>query len=769
VARLPNQGGIVLAGFGPSRTLAVRGPNLNLQLWDLNHKEPAMLFVEKDVTNWTFHPDGQTLALLHNSRSISIYHTATGKLSHRLPVQALYHLRFHPSEPFLACFEYTNPVVRILNWKTGALVTSVTPAWSPSWIGCGDWSPDGRTLLVPQAEGGLIKEYAFDPAYGQLRERRTLEAPYQGDPVVTFNATGDRFVTRGWSGTIHMFDAISGRSLFQIPGVYGIWNFKYRLQFDRTGLRLGTVRIGQQGERIGAFAFAPCFEYRSVAPTGTADHLRRPAIHPDGRLVAIGRKDGVSLVDVETARELAYLSLPGNNSFVCFDGTGNLLANGYRGFFRWSVRPDPLDPARLTVGPLEVLPFHKGRYPIAASRDGGVIAQSMFLGYGMERHAGGWILHPNSATPRCVDPGSKMGATSVSPDGRLVAFIRDEQSGVSVYSAASGERIWQSPGGQQKSCMFSPDGRWLLTSEDGGRSYAVDTWKPGPQLGPGLVCDATSDLALLGNKSGIYRLVELATGRELARLEDPDQNQGPAVFSPDAAWVVSEGPLGLRVWDLRRIREGLVKLGLDWDAPPFPKALDLGKKPPLVVKVDQENIDIYVNTATVIHKLRLKGDPAGAVAAIQKALTAAPEDPELNNALAWMLVIAADPKARDAKRAVALAQKAIKAWPNRWEPWRTLGLAHHFDGNNQNAVEALRKSLAFRRSGDASDYFPLAAAHQQLGNKEAREWYDRGVAWARDNTPMFASEMAVLRADAETALGIGKQAKPDPLKPPAEK
>ena len=463
---------------------------------------------------------------------------------------------------------------------------------------------------------------------------------------------------------------------------------------------------------------------------------------------------------------MAFLSLPGNHTIVRFDGTGNLLANGWRGFFRWPVRPDPLDPSRLTVGPVEVLPFNKGRYPIAASRDGRVIAQSMFASYGMAPYAGGWILHPNSPTPRRVDPGAGMGITSVSPDGRLIAFSCNRPGGpggVNVYSAASGEHIWQSPGSQYETCLFSPDGRWLLTPEDGGRSYAVDTWKPGPQLGPGLPCDATSHLALLSQKNGTFRIVELATGRELARLEDPNQDQGWAAISPDGAWVVSEGRLGVRVWDLRRIREGLVELGLDWDAPPFPKTPDLGKRAPLQVKVDQEDIDNYVNTGAVVHKLRVKGDHAGAVAAIQKALTAAPEDPNLNNALAWMLVIAADPKVRDAKRAVALAQKAIKGWPNRWEPWRTLGLAHHFDGNNLKAVEALRKSLAFRRWGDACDYFPLAAAHQQLGNKkEACEWYDRGVVWARDNTPFYPAELAVLRADAETALGIGKEPEPDP-------
>ena len=54
--------------------------------------------------------------------------------------------------------------------------------------------------------------------------------------------------------------------------------------------------------------------------------------------------------------------------------------------------------------------------------------------------------------------------------------------------------------------------------------YATGTWEPGPQLGAGEPTDATSELVVMAQTNGIYRLVELATGRELAQLEDPEQN-----------------------------------------------------------------------------------------------------------------------------------------------------------------------------------------------------------------------------------------------------
>jgi hypothetical protein len=59
----------------------------------------------------------------------------------------------------------------------------------------------------------------------------------------------------------------------------------------------------------------------------------------------------------------------------------------------------------------------------------------------------------------------------------------------------------------------------------------------------------------------------------VARLEAPEQNRLiPACFTPDGTRLIAFGAetRALHVWDLRRIRKGLVELGLDWDAPPYP-------------------------------------------------------------------------------------------------------------------------------------------------------------------------------------------------------
>jgi tetratricopeptide (TPR) repeat protein len=152
---------------------------------------------------------------------------------------------------------------------------------------------------------------------------------------------------------------------------------------------------------------------------------------------------------------------------------------------------------------------------------------------------------------------------------------------------------------------------------------------------------------------------------------------------------------------------------------------------------------------------REHGDVDGALSLIEKAHEVVPDSAELNNCLAWLLVLRARRTQQDATRAVELAKNAVGAAPSETRYWRTLGVAQHFAGNDKAAVEALTKSLAMRENGEAFDYFPLAAAHWQLGDRDdARKWYEKGVLWMARNKHPNVVELAVLRADVEARLGI---------------
>lgn len=153
-----------------------------------------------------------------------------------------------------------------------------------------------------------------------------------------------------------------------------------------------------------------------------------------------------------------------------------------------------------------------------------------------------------------------------------------------------------------------------------------------------------------------------------------------------------------------------------------------------------------------------------AVADYQKALELVPASSLLNNDLAWLLANCPDAKLRDPARATQLAQQAIGLAEQVGNVWNTLGVAHYRAGNWKAAVETLDRSMTFRKGGDAFDFFFLAMAHWQLGDKDkAQKWHEKAVQWMQKNEealkkdPMHDEELRRFRAEADELLKIDKK------------
>ena len=247
---------------------------------------------------------------------------------------------------------------------------------------------------------------------------------------------------------------------------------------------------------------------------------------------------------------------------------------------------------RIIIGPPERIRIHPG-HTVSTSRDGTVVAQAMYNGYRTARYAGGWILREGrSERARNLAPGVSMVGVAVSPDGRWVAFSNADSGSVDLYDSRTGRSVWELQ--RAVSFGFSPDGKWLATKADEGRLYATGTWKPGPRLGPGVIRGFSPDgkTAILGTVESTARLVEVATGRELARFESPDPYGDSFVLTSDGAMLLEPKKEGIRVWDLRRVRAGLAALGLDWDAPPLPPE-GVPSGPLTVTMIGTEYLDPY--------------------------------------------------------------------------------------------------------------------------------------------------------------------------------
>jgi hypothetical protein len=221
---------------------------------------------------------------------------------------------------------------------------------------------------------------------------------------------------------------------------------------------------------------------------------------------------------------------------------------------------------------------------IAASRDGRVVASAQQWGAMVWRQDA-------PEEPLRLAPHYDTRYVSVSIDGRWVATGSHWGTRVKIWDVAKGELASELPIEHGSDVAFSPDGKWLATTGEGGRIWSVDTWRAGPPLGGVGPVAFSPDSRLLAAYAGYgaIRLLDPATGREFARLEDPEQDPARRFcFSGDGAHLASViwARQSTHLWDLRAIREQLARMDLDWDLPPYPPATPNDDRP-LRIEIDR--------------------------------------------------------------------------------------------------------------------------------------------------------------------------------------
>ena len=83
----------------------------------------------------------------------------------------------------------------------------------------------------------------------------------------------------------------------------------------------------------------------------------------------------------------------------------------------------------------------------------------------------------------------------------------------------------------------------------------------------------------------------------------------------------------------------------------------------------------------------------------------------------------------------------------------TLGVAHYRAGQWKEALAALKESMRRRSGGDGYDWFFIAMAKWQLGQKdEARKWYAKAT-----KKEITDPELKRFRDEAAELLGIENQ------------
>ncbi len=434
------------------------------------------------------------------------------------------------------------------------------------------WHPNGQ-LLAAGGDDQLIR--IWDVQSGKVIQK--LEGHKNLGINCAFDRTGNHLLSNDWSGLLRLWELSSGKQLLSL----------------RT-LNYNFLRIGPDGRipalsaldqtRLQVWRAQMGSAYRTIV-LGDADSIAKIDIkgsilfkvHPRGRLLAAATvrntvADSVAIVDLAAGQLVARLKA---GTFVpsVWDGPENLLTCGPAGLLRWPLCDDADEPGHYRFGPPTRLleDYADADAEIGISAD----TQTVAIPAG---DRGAVLVHRGPPTQRYqLQPQQDVRSCSVSPDGRWVASGSHSNSdglGAIVWNAHDGELVQKLPVSGLGRVVFSPDGRWLLTTGGGCRLWKAGAWDKPCFVGGAIGCfSPNSGVLALDDSAGAIRLVSTATGNTLLRLEAPEQaNLLPRGFTPDGAKLLAVGvdTAALHVWDLRAIRKELLELDLASGLPEYP-------------------------------------------------------------------------------------------------------------------------------------------------------------------------------------------------------
>ena len=692
VSRPEVQHWFVHTGFSPDgQYLLVKyltsGSDVLIDIWHLERRERVFHQPARDA--YAFLPDGRRLVFAPPGKDLVVWDLVHRKEVKRLP------LEFQPKSLCLDpegrriavnAGESQPHQVRIIDLETGRALAT----WTEN-VGDGpiSWSRDGCLLAMGSRDNRV---FVWDVERGSLA---SVLQGHSGEVIgCQFAPAGHMLATSGWEG-VRLWDGATGEALISIPQAIGFSADGRRMaSFD--GSHLVIYELAHDEEML---TLNPSLSGNRTEPSGR-DTPRAARFSPDGRLVAVSNDEAVHLYDGHAGRELARLKVKGCET-VLFDRSGrNLITYGESGLFRWPIRDDPADGAdALRIGPPILVRENTSDSWYKACRlpDGRTLAV-------LEKTSFRISLvdtdDPHAARKRAralsSPSSSRMISIAVSPDGRWAAAGGWNDIGIYVWNLPQRrlERILprgDSPADGHTLASFSPDGRWLVCCSSvataaGYYFWEVGTWKRGP-----FVATPTGELRepafsqdgrvmALSLSCQQVRLAEAATGRTIAHLSTLQPlAAAPWAFSSDGTRLIASTCQKIAViWDLRRIRQRLQTMGLDWDQPPFPPE----DHPPGAALRSVRSIRV------IGEALEPAARRAAELAAVDAKLRDHPDDPDALFDRGWLrLRMAKNPEA------IADLERGLRLRPDDPDALFLLAEAHSQTGNQPAMRATLEKYL----------------------------------------------------------------------------
>lgn len=495
-----------------------------------------------------FHPRGDRVASCNRVGEIAIRSWPDETLLQTIPTRLEpYTLRFSPDGGRIAVTSLKHRWLVVVDVDGGHVKRLLHTTGAPRRLA---WSPDGRYIATAVGDGTVHvwRVDGTDPVYRVLRGHQAVVTE------VAFTHDGSHLVSTGWDRSLRIWDHEAGALRLTLP------------------TEAGNVHIGPADDRLVLDAQHEVRTYELVLPEGwrrlpllTRAGAGSVAFGPRGRTLAVAEHFAVQVWDPASRR--LRVSLPGRRWSTYFIGA-RLAASGTEGVFLYDVTEAD---GELRIEPHAWTPptdLRGAAQKSAASADG----RWMAVAAPSRSEATVFRLDVEAPPRRFAHPG--VTRVGLAPDGALLATGAWRGNEIRVFDVETGERVHTIPAVNLGRGQFSPDGRWLLTSDlERLAVHDVATWtqRAERQAPPTLheaVLSPDGLLIAAADDAGAVLLLRPATLAIVARLASPDGG-GPRgiAWSPDGRRlaVARRGRLGTEVWDVAYLRARLAALGLDWD------------------------------------------------------------------------------------------------------------------------------------------------------------------------------------------------------------
>src|SRR5262245_40388485 len=540
--------------------LAVRSVETGtLDFWSLHDAQPRLIYQDHSHASYAlgafdFSGDSRLIAVGRPDGTVSIRSVPPGPFLQEWKHDSVpHHIAFRPHHSQIAVAGLD--AVQIRDYETGRLLVRLEGSSGATWVA---WHPAGQRLATVDNDQGIS---LWEP--DERRRALTLRGPSAGATTLRFNSSGTLLCSQAWDEVLRFWDPIGGDLLFAArtetaPPLRGA--------SDRDAwagiLAGGQVQVWQADEHE--------VYHRLTCEAAAGEGFVHLAISPAGpgrnRLLAVVMEQAVRLWDLDSRRMVGVLPRRSVKR-VAFDATGALWTSTTAEIIRWPMDQSGAESDEIACGPPLTIVRHGANGDFELAPDGRTLAAGGTAG------AFVWPAdHPDTVQwlQGHVDPRY----VALSPDGRLVATGSQTAALVKVWDAQTAALVREIGLGSSR-VDFSSDGDRLLTTDGGLALWSVNgwekTWQGAGQSFSAIAVAPGGRTVAVETGAGVIVLYETQSGREIARLTDPNgHRQVEFAFSPDQRYLagITYDFKHLCLWDLSEIGDRLQELGLAWDWPP---------------------------------------------------------------------------------------------------------------------------------------------------------------------------------------------------------